>query len=129
MHQHVKSSNRLMRGLNKTPWLLPLSLIWLTGCVHAPVPPEPSQLIAAPSTLTAACYVTVSPTVEQLINAWQKYPKATSAWEARFLVMKDYADVQTDNIGNCNKQLETLRALYEKQSDLETKHDTGGGAD
>lgn len=129
MSQHVPRTHRLMRGLKRAPWLLPLSLIWLAGCASVPAPPVPPQLIAAPSTLTAACYVTVAPTAEELINAWQKYPKATTAWEARVLVMKDYADAQTDNLGNCNKQLVTLRALYEKQSDLETTHDTGGGAD
>jgi hypothetical protein len=65
-----------------------------------------------------------------LIYAQRLYPKAPTKWEARFLVMKDYADAQTDAVGNCNKQLEKLRQLYDKkQSALENHHDTGGGTD
>jgi hypothetical protein len=50
-------------------------------------------------------------------------------WEARFLLMVDHWNLQTDAISNCNKQLQSARDWIDKHAVTETSYDTRGGVD
>jgi len=54
-----------------------------------------------------------------LVTADSYYPQAENVWEARFLLMTDHWNEQTQELGNCNNQLEGLRGWYDLQQDME----------
>lgn len=82
------------------------------------MPPTP-QLIVPPDALTKPCYVAPPPADDLVINALDHYPQASGPWEARTLLMVDRWMEQTQELGNCNKQLSALRGWYQRQQNVE----------
>lgn len=86
-------------------------------------------VLATPSSYTEDTPAAEPPTADEIINAWKRYPQARSVWEARFLLMYDAWNAQTDQVGMCNLDKRSARDWLIKQAEMEKSHDTGGGSD
>lgn len=75
------------------------------------------------------CVVNPPPTADDLRFALQRFPELKDPWEARFLLMTEEWERQTDALGVCNRQLQTLQGWLSRQPDAETTHEHRGGAD
>ena len=76
------------------------------------------------------CQPNEPPSVDDILTAYIKFPKAKSQWEAIALLMQEEWSKQTVQVGLCNDKIRALNGWYEKQTTtLENTHDTAGGAD
>lgn len=103
--------------------------VLLSGCARDTAVHTRTVLLVPPSSYTQDTPAAEPPTAEALINAWSKYPKARSVWEARFLLMYDAWNAQTDQVGMCNIDKRHVRDWSSKQAEMEKSHDSGGGSD
>jgi len=84
-------------------------------------PPARTLLLTPPATLVEPCYVAPPPTRGALENPLELYPDADHEWQARFTLMVEKWNEQTQELGNCNKQIKELRNWVDQQTALETR--------